>query len=65
MEKNITYEIICKRGIDRTECRYRKQDAELHCSICSYAGYIKRDANYWKEKYPQQEDEQQQSDIQQ
>lgn len=37
-----TYEIICKRGLNRVECRFRKQDPELHCATCSFAAYIER-----------------------
>lgn len=49
MSDKVIYEIVCKRGIRKDECRYKKQDPELNCAVCSYAGYIKRDENYWKQ----------------
>lgn len=56
-----TYEIICKRGLNRVECRFRKQDPELHCATCSFAAYIER----LKQKETHTDNGQQQPDIQQ
>jgi hypothetical protein len=39
MSKGKTYEIICKRGNNRIECQYKKQDPDLHCPECMYAAY--------------------------
>ena len=58
MSNGKTYEIICKRGLNRIECRFKKQDPELVCAQCSFAGFIERQKQ-------EKQDEQQQSDIQQ
>lgn len=58
MSNGKTYEIICKRGLNRVECGYKKQDPDLHCAECSFARFIERQK---KEK----QNGQQQSDIQQ
>jgi hypothetical protein len=39
MTKGKTYEIICRRGNNRIECPFKKQDPDLHCAECSYAMY--------------------------
>lgn len=54
-----TYEILCKRGNNRLECLFKKQDAGLHCAECSFAMY--------KERTPikQTTDESKESNIQQ
>lgn len=28
--------------MNRDNCKYRRQDKELHCSICSFAAFIER-----------------------
>lgn len=57
MSNGKTYEIICKRGLNRIECSFKKQDPDLVCAQCSCAGFIER-------KKKEKQDEQQQSDIQ-
>ena len=42
MSNGQIFEIICKRGINRVECRFRQQDPELVCAQCSFAGFIER-----------------------
>ena len=42
MSNGKTYEIICKRGLNRIECHFKKQDQYLHCAECSFAGFIER-----------------------
>ena len=42
MSNGKTYEIICKRGLNRVECGYKKQDPDLHCAECSFARFIER-----------------------
>ena len=32
-----TYEILCKRGFNRVECAFKKQDPNLCCAECSFA----------------------------
>lgn len=39
MSNGKTYEIICKRGLNRVECRFKQQDHDLHCAECSFAGF--------------------------
>lgn len=53
-----TYEIICRRGYNRVNCKFKAQDRELNCSICSFAGFRER------QKISNKEDESKQSDIQ-
>lgn len=59
MKEGITYEIICRKRLNRIECPFKKQDPELHCANCSFAGF--------KERTPlkQTNDESRKSDIQQ
>lgn len=57
MSKGKTYEIICRRGNNRIECPFKKQDPDLHCAECSYAMYRLRTI------VKQKTDESQQSDI--
>lgn len=42
MSNGKTYEIFCKRGLNREICKFRKQDPELHCANCNFAGFIER-----------------------
>ena len=42
MSNGQTFEIICTRGINRIECKFKKQDPELVCAQCSFAGFIER-----------------------
>jgi hypothetical protein len=42
VNKGKTYEILCRKGFNRDNCKFRKQDKELHCSICSFAGFRER-----------------------
>lgn len=42
MSDGKTYEIVCRRGLNRENCKFRKQDPELHCAICNFAGYVER-----------------------
>ena len=42
MSNGQIFEIICKRGLNRVECRFKKQDPELVCANCSFAGFIER-----------------------
>ena len=58
MNNGKTYEIICRRRLNRVECNFKKQDPELHCANCNFAGFVER------EKIETQ-DGQQQPDIQQ
>lgn len=58
MSNGQTFEIICTRRLNRVECKFKKQDPELHCAICNFAGFIER-------KKKEKQDGQQQSDIQQ
>ena len=37
-----TYEIFCQRGLNKDDCRFKKQDSELICVQCSFAGFIER-----------------------
>lgn len=46
-----TYVISCQRGMNRDNCKFIRQDSQLHCSICSFAAYIERK----KEKAEKQE----------
>lgn len=36
------YEIICRKGLNRDNCKFMMQDKALHCSICSFAGFVER-----------------------
>ena len=42
------YEIICRKGLNRDNCKFMMQDLSgivhksLHCSICSFAGFVER-----------------------
>ena len=58
MSNGQTFQIICTRGLNRIECKFKKQDPELVCAQCSFAGFIER-------KKQEKQNEQQQSDIQQ
>lgn len=58
MSNGQIYEIICKRGLRKDTCRFRQQDPDLVCALCSFAGFVER-------KKKEKQDEQQQSDIQQ
>lgn len=49
--KGKTYVISCQRGMNRDNCKFIRQDSQLHCSICSFAAYIERK----KEKAEKQE----------
>ena len=42
MSNGKTYEIFCKRGLNREICKFMKQYPELHCSICNFVGFIER-----------------------
>ena len=42
VNKGKTYKILCQRGMNRDNCKFRKQDRELHCSICSFAAFVER-----------------------
>ena len=42
VNKGKTYEILCRKGFNRDNCKFRMQDSELHCSICSFAGFRER-----------------------
>ena len=53
--KGKTYEIFCKRGLNRDNCKFRKRDKELHCSICEFAGFLERTADNWRKEPYQQE----------
>jgi hypothetical protein len=57
MKEGITYEIICRKRLNRIECPFKKQDPELVCAQCSFAGFIERQKQ-------EKQNEQQQSDIQ-
>lgn len=50
MSKGKTYEIFCRRGYNRETCKFRKQDKELHCSICSFAGFLERTEDNWRKQ---------------
>ena len=65
MSKGKTYEIFCKRGFNRDNCKFRRQDKELHCSICSFAGFIERTADNWKKPHFEWEAETHSKDEQQ
>ena len=54
-----TYEIVCRRGYDRVNCKFKAQDRELNCSICSFAGFRER------QKITNKDNESKQPDIQQ
>jgi hypothetical protein len=28
--------------MNRDNCKFRRQDSELHCSICSFAAFVER-----------------------
>ena len=43
MSNGKTYEIICRRRLNRVECNFKKQDPELHCANCNFAGFIERE----------------------
>ena len=42
MSNGKTFEIICTRRLNRIECKYKKQDPELNCVICSFVRYKER-----------------------
>lgn len=48
--KGKTYEIFCRRGYNRDTCKFMKQDKELHCSICSFAGFLERTEDNWRKQ---------------
>lgn len=61
MSNGKTYEIICKRGLNRIECQFKKQDPYLCCAECSFAGFkirtpIKQSNNESKQPDIQQQD---------
>jgi hypothetical protein len=37
-----TLEIVCKRGLNRIECKFKKQDPYLCCAECSFAAFVER-----------------------
>jgi hypothetical protein len=55
MKEGITYEIICRKRLNRVECPFKKQDPELHCANCSFAGFVERKREEW-DKEPIQEE---------
>ena len=50
MKEGITYEIICRKRLNRIECSFKKQDPELVCANCSFAGFIARKSIKTEEK---------------
>lgn len=54
-----TYEILCKRGHNRVECSFKKQDSDLCCAECSFSLFKIR------QKEKEKSNGQQQPDIQQ
>lgn len=63
MKEGVTYEIICRKRLNRIECKFKKQDPELHCANCNFAGFIERKSIKTEEKqYGQQQPDIQQHD---
>ena len=57
--KGKTYVISCQRGMNRDNCKFMRQDSQLHCSICSFAAFIERKKQKTEQEEVKTEDGQQ------
>jgi hypothetical protein len=53
-----TFEIFCRRGFNRVTCKFKKQDPQLNCAICNFAGFNERISQQKEEKTEENKNEQ-------
>lgn len=58
MSNGKTFEIFCRRGFNRVTCKFKKQDPQLNCAICNFAGFNARIPQQKEEKTEENKNEQ-------